>query len=67
VFISTEFSASVIGMLASLMKLHVVHKGKEVDGLLIVVFRGLLVLRNPSWNGKWSSLKMTCLDMKILP
>jgi hypothetical protein len=54
-------------MLASLMKLHVVHKGKEVDGLLIVVLRGLLVLRNPSWNGKWSSLKMTCLDMKILP
>jgi len=52
---------------APICGLPVVCKEKGGDELSVSVFKGLLVLRNPSWNGKCSSLKTTCLEVKILP
>jgi len=47
--------------------LFVANKGKETSGLSVRVFNGPFVLRNPSWKGKGSSMKITCLEIKILP
>ena len=64
---STSGLLSSEGVASPVCELPAVGKEKEADGHSVSVFKGLLVLRNPSWNGKCSSLNTTCLEVKILP